>query len=64
MGTELLVLVRETLHAISDCLGRSTWCPGCKAIAVMGAGCKEHVCDCVREEYTFNKISRNVQKVP
>ena len=42
---ELLMLVTGTLHGISECLGHSTWCPGCKAIAVMGADCKEHICD-------------------
>ena len=56
MVTELLIPVTETLHSVSKCLGRSTWCPGCKAIAVMGADCKEHACDCIREEYTIGRF--------
>ena len=44
---EVLMLVIGILHGVSECLGRSTWCPGCKAIAVMGADCKEHICDIV-----------------
>ncbi len=43
MGNELLMSVIGTLHDVSEYLGRSTWCPGCKAIAVMGGDCKEYI---------------------
>ena len=58
VGTELLVLVRETLHTVSECLGHSTWCPGCNTIAALEEDCKEHICDCIREEY---RIQWNLQ---
>jgi hypothetical protein len=33
----------STLHDASEYLGRKTWCPGCKVIAVMGGDCKEYI---------------------
>ena len=57
---ELLILVTGTLDGISECLGHSTWCPGCKAIAVMGADCKEHICDYIQVEIAKYTISYSI----